>query len=72
MPVIAFDDRAMKRLGYPKPKAGDKVWCNPVPADEAHQTSMRLGSDALLKRLWERHHRVMLVAEACGRQVVRP
>lgn len=30
------------------------------------------GSKALLSALWQRHQRVMLVAEATGRQVVRP
>jgi hypothetical protein len=30
------------------------------------------GSKALLSALWQRHQRVMLVAEANGRQVVRP
>lgn len=30
------------------------------------------GSQALLSALWQRHQRVLLVAEASGRQVVRP
>lgn len=72
MSRAAFDDRALKRAGYPKPRHGDHTWCNPLPADEANETSMRLGSDALLKRLWECHPRVMLVARARGRQVVHP
>lgn len=30
------------------------------------------GSHALLSALWQRHQRVLLIAEAHGRQVVRP
>lgn len=32
---------------------------------------LEAGSEKLLRKLWENHQRVLLVAEACGRQVVR-
>lgn len=39
---------------------------------DARCSDLERGSHALLSALWLRHQRVMLVAEAHGRQVVRP
>lgn len=40
--------------------------------EAASQDAIRMGSDMLLQRIWERHKRIMLVAEASGRLVMRP
>ena len=69
---IALDERGLKRAGYIKPSSADNRWCNPMPADQAERTMMELGSKALLTKIWQRHPRVLMVAQAHGRQVVRP
>lgn len=38
----------------------------------SHPVAMEIGSRKLLEALWDRHQRVMLVAKARGRQVVKP
>lgn len=68
----AFDSRAFKRNSYPKPGRKNDAWCSPFAADEAYRLDMELGGRALLERLWHSHQRIMLVAEAHGRLVVRP
>lgn len=39
---------------------------------DERQCDMEHGSKALLRAIWTSHQRVMLVAEAKGRQVVKP
>lgn len=39
---------------------------------DARCNDMEIGSGLLLRALWSRHQRVMLVAQAHGRQVVQP
>ena len=68
----AITERGMWERGYPKPLHRDEPWMSPLAADAARLTDMATGSDALLRALWRRHQRVMLVAKARGRQVVIP
>lgn len=69
---VALDDRAFKRHSYPKPGKKTDAWCCPLAADKKYQSDMEEGSRQLLSRLWYSHQRVMMVAEARGRLVVRP
>lgn len=43
-----------------------------TPTERLAEHDIREGSDKLLAAIWRRHHRIMLVAQACGRQVARP
>lgn len=67
----AITERGMSERGYPKPLRRDEPWMSPLAADAARLKDMATGSDALLRALWRRHPRVMLVAKARGRQVRR-
>lgn len=68
----AITERGMWERGYPKPLRRDEPWMSPLAADDARLRDMKTGSDALLRALWRRHPRVMMVAKARGRQVVIP
>ena len=66
----ALSDTTLKARGYRKPMSRHDAWCNPAAADDRYRLDMEMGSNALLRALWQRHQRVMLVARASGRNVV--
>ncbi len=54
-----------------KPRKDDP-WKAPSDREQNAVESVREGSDMLLRRIWKYHPRVMLVAQARGRLVVKP
>lgn len=62
--------RARAKRKQPPGRYADK---NGAPiAEPVNSEAMRLANQDFMRAMWKHHKRIMMVAQACGRQVVQP